>query len=132
MAIKTELKKPKILIIEDEKVISKAYQLGLAHEGFRVVAAYDGREGLEVAKKEKPDLILLDIIMPIMDGLTMLSELRKRDWGKDLKVLVLTNSGDQARTVESAHLNAIDFLLKAEWSLELLVKKIKEILKIND
>src|SRR3990167_5384599 len=80
--------KPKILIIEDEKFISKAYQVGLAHEGFAVSAAYDGKEGLEKAKKEKPDLILLDIIMPVMDGLTMIKELRKQDWGKDLKVLV--------------------------------------------
>ena len=85
-----------------------------------------------MAKKEKPDLILLDIIMPVMDGLTMLSELRKQEWGKDMKVLVLTNSSDQAKTAESAHLNAIDFLLKAEWSIELLTKKIKEILKISD
>ncbi len=125
-------KSPKILIIEDEKVISKAYQLGFAHEGFKTVAAYDGKEGLEMAKKEKPDLILLDIIMPVMDGLTMLSELRKQEWGKDMKVLVLTNSSDQAKTAESAHLNAIDFLLKAEWSIELLTKKIKEILKTSD
>ena len=67
------IKSPKILIIEDEKFISKAYQLGFAHEGFKTVAAYDGKEGLEMAKKEKPDLILLDIIMPVMDGLTMLA-----------------------------------------------------------
>src|SRR3990167_8780790 len=123
---------PKILIVEDEKFISKAYQLGLAHEGFKTIAACNSQEGLVMAKKEKPDLILLDIIMPVIDGLTMLKELRKQDWGKDLKVLVLTNSNDQARTAESAHLEVIDFLLKAEWSIELLTKKIKEILKISD
>ena len=126
------VKPPKILIIEDEKFISKAYQLGLAHEGFKTVAAYNGQEGLDMAKKEKPDLILLDIIMPVMDGLTMLKELRKQDWGKDMKVLVLTNSNDQAKNADSVHLNAIDFLLKSEWSIELLTKKIKEILKISD
>ena len=119
---------PKILIIEDEKFISKAYQLGLTHEGFKTIAAYNGQEGLVMAKKEKPDLILLDIIMPVMDGLTMLKELRGQEWGKDMKVLVLTNSNDQAKNAESAHLNAIDFLLKSEWSIELLTKKIKEIL----
>ncbi|TAN58456.1 response regulator [Patescibacteria group bacterium] len=124
--------KPKILIIEDEKFISKAYQVGLAHEGFKTIAAYDGKEGLAMAKKEKPDLILLDIIMPVMDGLTMLKELRGQEWGKDMKVLVLTNSNDQAKTSESAHLNAIDFLLKSEWSIELLTKKINEILNIKD
>ena len=126
------VKPPKILIIEDEKFISKAYQLGLAHEGFKTVAAYNGQEGLVMAKKEKPDLILLDIIMPVMDGLTMLKELRGQEWGKDMKVLVLTNSNDQAKNAESAHLNAIDFLLKSEWSIEFLTKKIKEILKISD
>ena len=126
------VKPPKILIIEDEKFISKAYQLGLTHEGFKTIAAYNGQEGLVMAKKEKPDLILLDIIMPVMDGLTMLKELRKQDWGKDMKVLVLTNSNDQAKNADSAHLNAIDFLLKSEWSIEFLTKKIKEILKISD
>ena len=125
-------KKPKILIIEDEKFISKAYQLGLAHEGFKTIAACNGQEGLVMAKKEKPDLILLDIIMPVMDGLTMLKELRGQEWGKDMKVLVLTNSNDQAKNADSVHLNAIDFLLKSEWSIELLTKKIKEILKISD
>src|SRR3972149_8052133 len=122
---------PKILIIEDEKFISKAYQLGLAHEGFKTIAAYNGQEGLVMAKKEKPELILLDIIMPVMDGLTMLKELRGQEWGKDMKVLVLTNSHDQAEKQDSAHLNVIDFLLKSEWSIELLTKKIKEILKID-
>lgn len=125
---KSQSNQPKILIVEDEKFISKAYQLGLAHEGFKTLAAYNGQEGLEMAKKEKPDLILLDIIMPAMDGLTMLSELRKQDWGRDMKVLVLTNSSDQARNAESAHLKAIDFLLKSEWSIELLAKKIRTVL----
>ena len=124
-------KPSKILIIEDEKFISKAYQLGLAHEGFKTIAAYNGQEGLVMAKKEKPELILLDIIMPVMDGLTMLKELRGQEWGKDMKVLVLTNSNDQANNTDSAHLNVIDFLLKSEWSIELLTKKIKEILKID-
>jgi len=67
-----------------------------------------------------------------MDGLTMLKELRGQEWGKDMKVLVLTNSNDQAKNADSAHLNAIDFLLKSEWSIEFLTKKIKEILKISD
>lgn len=132
MANKNILKKQKILVVEDERFIAKAYQHGLEHEGFQVVAAFDGKEGLEAAKREKPDLILLDLIMPVMDGLTMLKELRKQDWGKDIKVLVLTNSNDQAGTSESAHLGAIDFLIKAEWSIELLVKRIREILKISD
>lgn len=119
----------KILIVEDEKMISKAYQIGLAHEGFETAAAYDGKEGLELAEKEKPDLILLDLVMPVMNGLAMLEKLREKPWGKDMKVLILTNSNDQTRAAESMHLGVVDYLLKADWSIEMLAKKIKEILK---
>jgi DNA-binding response OmpR family regulator len=86
--------KKKILIIEDEKPLARALELKLTHEGFEVKSAFNGEEGLEVALHEHPDLIMLDIIMPVMDGITMLKKLREaNEWGKTVPVIFLTNLG---------------------------------------
>ena len=74
-----EDKKTKILIVEDEMIINKMYAEELRSQGFLVLTATNGGEGLELALREKPNLILLDILMPIMDGLTMMSKLREKD-----------------------------------------------------
>lgn len=123
--------KAKILLVEDEKIIAKAYQIGFEHAGFSVVNAYDGEDGLEKARAERPDIILLDLIMPKMDGITMLEKMRKEEWGKDLPVLILTNSNDLKRHERADELKISDFLLKSEWSLGLLIKRVKETLKIK-
>jgi DNA-binding response OmpR family regulator len=81
----------KILIIEDELAYLKLLKSELVKKGYAVVEAIDGKKGLEAAEKEKPDLIILDIRMPVMDGMTMLSLLRKEEWGKEVKVIILTN-----------------------------------------
>ena len=81
----------KILIAEDEIAFLKLMSDQLTGEGYSVIKADDGKKGLDEAKSQHPDLILLDLKLPIMDGLTVLDELRKDEWGKHAKVIVLTN-----------------------------------------
>lgn len=119
----------KILIVEDEPQMLRLLVDVLEKNKFEALTARDGAAALNIAKKEKPDLILLDIIMPKMDGLTMLYELRKDKWGKDAKVMILTNLSD-AQSVSAALKSGVyDFLVKSDWQLKDLVKKIKDKLK---
>ena len=118
----------KILVVEDEPQMSRLLVDILKANQFEALAARNGEEGLKMAKKIKPDLILLDIIMPKMDGLTMLYELRKDKWGKDAKIIILTNLSD-AQSVSAALKSGVyDFLVKSDWHLKDLVKKVKEVI----
>lgn len=114
-----------ILIVEDELALQKALSDKLAEEGFSVLIARDGQEGLEIAKKNHPNLILLDIIMPVMDGITMFKKLREDDWGKTAKIIILTNLSEGEKVTEAEILNSSDYLIKSDWSLADVVKKIK-------
>lgn len=99
-------------------------------EGFEVLQAIDGEQGLEMAVKEHPDLILLDVILPKMNGLETLDNLRKDKWGATAKVLILTNLTDPEHVLKAIQDKAYDFLVKSDWSMEELVKKVKEKLGI--
>jgi DNA-binding response OmpR family regulator len=90
-------------------------------EGFTVFEADNGKVGLELALKEKPEIILLDVVMPVMDGVTMLKLLREDRWGKTAKVVMLTNLNDSEEVLESLKAQAYDYLIKANWKLEDLV-----------
>jgi len=116
----------KILIVEDDNSLRKALVEKLEREKFAVCEAENGEGGLEVAFREHPDLILLDIVMPRMDGLTMLSRLRKDARGKRVKVIMLTNLSDGESVMKSLNEAAFDYLVKADWKLEDIVKKIRE------
>lgn len=120
----------KILVIEDEDSLSEVLFNKLTLEGFDVLVAKDGFEGLRLASENHPDLIILDIIMPEMDGISMLQKLRNNDWGKDVPVIMLTNLSDTDKISEVMTLGVDDFLVKANWEISDLVKKIKEKLKI--
>src|SRR3954471_16516362 len=85
----------KIAIIEDDQAISQMYRFKFEAEGYTVETAENGRLGLALAESMKPDIILLDLMMPEMTGDQMLEALRKTDWGKDIKVIILTNMGEQ-------------------------------------
>jgi DNA-binding response OmpR family regulator len=125
----TEDKKTKILIVEDEVVINKVYAEELRDQGFLVITAVNGRDGLELALREKPDLILLDILMPIMDGLTMMGKLREADlYGKNVPIILLTNlSANEDKIIESLVKNEpAYYLVKSDWDLSAVVEKIKE------
>ncbi|MBI4812429.1 response regulator [Candidatus Falkowbacteria bacterium] len=121
----------KILIIEDEEAMLEALVGKLVREGFNVFKAKDGEEGLAVALKERPDLILLDIIMPKMDGITMLKKLREHEWGARAEVIILTNLSDGKSVFEAAKAGVYDFLIKTGWSINDVAKKVKERLGVR-
>jgi len=117
--------KKKILIVEDESSLLSALVEKLTKEGFETLEAKNGEEGLVMAKKEKPDLILLDIVMPVMDGITMLKQMRNSDWGKEIPVIMLTNLSEDDKVDESLENGAFEYLVKSDWKLEDVVKKIR-------
>jgi DNA-binding response OmpR family regulator len=118
----------KILIIEDEEALYSVLRTKFISEGYNVLIATDGLEGLALTENEKPDIILLDIVMPKMDGITMLKELRKNSWGKDIPVIVLSNLSEAEKTQELLYQGVSEYLIKTDWSLEEVVKKVKEVL----
>ena len=123
---------PTILIIEDEKSLREALAEKLKHEGYATLEAVDGEEGLTAALGNTPALILLDILMPKMDGLTMLKELRKaNNYGKNVPVIILTNlSADNEKTVSSVlETEPSYYLVKADWKIQEVIDTVKEHLK---
>lgn len=122
-------KKKKILIVEDDIPLMNTLREKLSHEGFEISEAKNGEEGLEVALRELPDIILLDIIMPVMDGLTMLKKLRgTNDWAKHVPVIILTNlECDTNETIMAVtETQPSYYLVKINWTLDKIVTKIRE------
>lgn len=120
-------KKKSLLIVEDDIALRKVLNDRLTNDGFVTYEAQNGEEGLAQALAHHPDLIILDIFMPKMDGISMLAKLREADaWGKHVNVLVLTNSTDAQTIAKVTGYGSIDFLIKSEWSLEALVARIRE------
>lgn len=116
----------KLLIIEDEEELMKLLSRKLSEAGYAVSEAKDGEQGLAMALNGHPDLILLDLILPKLDGLTLLTKLRTDEWGKNAKVIVLTNLAD-ANAVSMAATNMVnDFLVKTDWTLDQVLTKVKE------
>src|SRR6266568_7326284 len=111
-----------ILIVEDEDVLRYLLVEMLGSEGYSTYQAGNGKVGLELALKHHPSLILLDIIMPIMNGVEMLKLLRQDAWGKTAHIILLTNLSD-AEGIESAKAYGVtDYLVKSDWSLENLAE----------
>lgn len=122
--------KKKILIVEDDLSYSNVFSDVFSDEGMHVLSAKNGQEGLDIALKEHPDLLVVDIAMPVMDGLTMIKKLRENEWGKDADVILLTNLFDMDKVAEAAEKGAFDYLVKKDWSMEDLVKKVKKRLNL--
>lgn len=114
-----------ILIVEDEASMLAALRDKFSREGFVILEAKNGQEGLNGALTNHPDLILLDIIMPIMDGMTMLDKLRQDPWGKSVPVILLTNLSEADKVAASLRQGVYDYLVKSDWKLEDIVKKVK-------
>lgn len=104
----------KVAIIEDDQTISQMYRFKFEAEGYTVETAENGKLGLELAEDMKPDIILLDLMMPEMTGDAMLAELRKKPWGKNIKVIILTNMGEQEIPPEVKTLGVNAVILKAD------------------
>ncbi|MDH3353416.1 MAG: response regulator [Nanoarchaeota archaeon] len=116
----------KILIVEDEISLKKALVDKLTREGFEVLEASNGEEGLQIALEEVPDLILLDIVMPKMDGITMFKHLRANKKGRYIGVIILSNLADNERSIAAMGIGAHDYLIKTNWSLRDVLKKIRK------
>ncbi|MFC1662799.1 response regulator transcription factor [Patescibacteria group bacterium] len=121
--------KTKVLIVEDEKMLGEMYKTKFEMEGFAVDQALDGQEGIDTARKSKPDIILLDIIMPKLDGFIVLQELKKDDKTKDIPVILLTNLGQEDDVKRGKKLGASDYFVKANHSPADVVVKVKSIIK---
>ncbi len=104
----------RIAIIEDDQAIAQMYRFKFEAEGFTVETADNGKRGLELAESMRPDIILLDLMMPEMTGDVMLTRLRKTDWGKKIKVIILTNVGEQELPDEIKQLGVSGVILKAD------------------
>ncbi len=119
----------KILIVEDELAYLNLLDRQLTAQGYEIIKAKDGREGLANAIKEKPDLIILDLRMPVMDGMTMLGLLRKDPYGKSAKVIMLTNLEPDNKILDGAVKNQPTYyFVKSDIRLEELLKKTRELL----
>ncbi len=128
---KKKNKKIKILLAEDDNFISLAYQDGLKRAGFEVVVAYDGVDALDKLKSQKPDLILLDIIMPQKNGFEVLEEIKNDSELKNIPVIILSNLGQDTDIQKGRELGAVDYLIKSNFSMNEVIEKIKKYLKIK-
>lgn len=122
--------KTKITIVEDDKPIAHMYKFKLDASGFDTAVAYNGEEGLETVKKHKPDLILLDLRMPIMSGDEMLEKLRQTDWGSHIRVIILTNISRDEAPRSLGLLNVDRYIVKAHHTPQQVLDIINEVLNL--
>ena len=118
----------KILIIEDEKVLINLLQKKLTQEGYEISTALDGEEGLLEMKERKPDLILLDIMMPKMDGFKVMEEMAKDKEIKDIPVIIISNSGQPVEIERAQKLGAKDWLIKTEFDPQEVLDKVVKVI----
>lgn len=119
----------KIAIVEDDQAISQMYRFKFEAEGFEVETAENGRLGLELAESMKPDVILLDLMMPEMNGEEMLAKLRATAWGKKIKVVILTNKGEQEIPATVKSLGVSSVILKADMTPRQVAELVQNQLK---
>lgn len=115
----------RIAIIEDDQAISQMYRIKFEAEGYDVETAENGKLGLELIQAMRPDIVLLDLMMPIMDGEEALTKLRATDWGKDVKVIVLTNRGEQEIPPKIKELGITALILKANMTPRQVAELVK-------
>ena len=120
--------KPTLLLVEDDTFLAGMYVTKLSFEGFKTELATDGKAGLDKAKKIKPKLILLDVLLPKMDGFEVLKALKTDATTASIPVILLTNLGQKSDVLKGLELGAADYLIKAHFMPSEVVAKIKEIL----
>lgn len=121
--------KRKILIIEDDVFIRDIYQVKFSQEGFEVIIAENGMEGLKALEKAIPDVILLDIIMPYMDGMETLKRIKKEENFKNIPIIMLTNISEKEKITESEEFGVKDYLIKSQFTPAEVVGKVNALLK---
>ncbi len=119
----------KIAIVEDDSVIRQMYRIKFENEGFEVQVADNGRDGVALATHMRPDLILLDLHMPEMNGDEALAEIRKTDWGKHIPVIILTNLGEEESPPSLRGLGIHSYIVKADFTPRQVVARVKTALE---
>ena len=127
--LEDSIKKKRILLIEDDAFIAQLYGLKFKQTPYEFILAKDGDEGISLAKEDKPDLILLDIILPKNNGFTILENLKKDESTKNIPVILLTNLGQQENIQKGMTLGAVDYIIKAHHTPQEVVEKVRPFLK---
>lgn len=122
----------RIAIIEDDSVISQMYRMKFEADGFDVQVANNGRDGVALVEEFSPDILLLDIQMPIMNGDEALKEIRSKDWGKTVPVLILTNLGEEEAPKDIRSLGIESYIVKADLTPRQVVERVKTTLGLED
>jgi DNA-binding response OmpR family regulator len=119
----------KVLIVEDDEMISNMYKTKLESEGFTVVAALNGADGLNLARQENVDIVLLDVILPQLDGFSVLKEIKSNEKTKNVPVIMLTNLGTEEDMDKGKELGADGYIVKANLTPAQVSEEIKKYLK---
>src|SRR3989338_4845702 len=120
--------KKRILLVEDDEFLAELYATKLNLEGFEVSLATDGEKGLRLAKEQEPDLVLLDIVLPKMDGFEVLRQLKLGKKTKEMPVILLTNLSQKDEVSRGLSLGANDYMIKAHFMPSEVIKKIKQVI----
>lgn len=120
--------KKKILFIEDEPSLQKATSSFFLDEGYEILSAMDGENGINLAKEKNPDIILLDLILPKKDGFEVMQELKQNPDTKNIPIIILSNLDTSADVDRALELGATTYLVKTNYKLEEIIQKIKNIL----
>jgi two-component system alkaline phosphatase synthesis response regulator PhoP len=120
----------KVLLIEDDSILSEMYQSKLEKEGFVVATANDGEKGLTIALQDHPEIILLDLLMPKMDGMTLMKKLREDNWGQKVPIIILTNLNINEKINQGIREDhPTYFFMKTEITPSDVIDRVKEVLK---
>lgn len=119
----------KILVVEDDKFLANAYRIKFSKAGYEIKIASDGQDAIDSLETFTPDVILLDLIMPVKDGFTVLEELKKNDKWKNIPVLVASNLGQKEDIDKSMALGAADYIVKSQMPINDILVKINNVLR---
>jgi len=119
----------KILVIEDDKFLRELISQKLLHEGYGIAEATDGEKGLEAVEKEKPDLVLLDLILPGVDGFEVLAKMKEDSTMAQIPVIILSNLGQKDDIEKGLKMGAVDYLIKAHFTPAEIIEKIRVVLE---